>query len=102
MIIVYSSFFITDELKKAQQHLSLLKDQYVKLQLKHADLQRSYENLKAIQGGYDEDNKENNQLEHSLAAGLLKLTKTLYGKYILRYLEIYKNNELLGLFKKSL
>ena len=84
MYIILIINYYLDELKKANQHLALLREQYVKLQLEHAELQRAYASLKAMQGDDEDKSNINDHVDQSLASGLLKLTKIVYGKQLFR------------------
>jgi len=57
----------------------------VKLQQEHAELQREYASLKATSNGEEDKFATNEQVDQSLAAGLLKLTKSVYGRQIFRF-----------------
>uniref|UniRef100_H2YXH3 Ankyrin repeat and FYVE domain-containing protein 1 n=1 Tax=Ciona savignyi TaxID=51511 RepID=H2YXH3_CIOSA len=78
------NFFFSDELSKTRQHLSLLREQYVKLQLEHAELQRSHSALKALQS----NEVKATPPDHSLASGLLHITTKLFGNDLYSDIEI--------------
>jgi len=76
----------TEELEKARKHLNLLREQYVKLQEQYAELQRTHSALKASSNVtlLPEPSLESVSEDHSLASGLLKLTKRLHGSSLFR------------------
>lgn len=69
------------ELQKAQNHLSLLRQEYVKLQNKHVELEQKY-NLLVVQSGGGEFEKG------SFVARLLNSVADLYDKELYRYYNI--------------
>ena len=62
-----------DEVDKLKRHLSLLRDEYVKLQTKHSDLERKYSIQVASKGGSDLD-------ENSFIMRLLKTVSSLFDR----------------------
>jgi hypothetical protein len=66
------------ELQKAQNHLSLLRQEYVKLQNKYVELEQKY-NLLVVQTGRGEFEKD------SFVARLLNSVAELYDKELYRY-----------------
>lgn len=61
-----------DEVDKSKKHLSLLRDEYVKLQSKYADIERKYNVIVASKGGEVEEN--------SFISKLLKTVSNLFDK----------------------
>nr|XP_026695269.1 uncharacterized protein LOC113475374 [Ciona intestinalis] len=80
-----------EELLKTRQHLSLLREQYVKLQVEHAELQRSHFTLKALQGGSGTNDKLIDSTDHSLASGLIQSTTKLFGRNLFSPGDSYKS-----------
>ena len=64
------------EVTKLQQHLDLLRDQYVKLQQKHAELEQKYTSAVATSGNAGTDH---------FVSRLLKLVAELFDKPLYRY-----------------
>ena len=74
----YKFFCLLVELHKAQNHLSLLRQEYVKLQNKYVELEQKY-NLLVVQTGGGEFEKD------SFVARLLNSVAELYDKELYRY-----------------
>ena len=72
------AIFFPVELQKAQNHLSLLRQEYVKLQNKYVELEQKY-NLLVVQSGGGEFEKG------SFVARLLNSVAELYDKELYRY-----------------
>uniref|UniRef100_A0A915JK32 Uncharacterized protein n=1 Tax=Romanomermis culicivorax TaxID=13658 RepID=A0A915JK32_ROMCU len=74
-----------DECKKLEKHLSLLRDEYSKLQTKLVEYERKYENLAATLGS-DSDNLEqaDHLVENSFVNRLLKKVADLFEKDLYR------------------
>ncbi len=66
----------TDETAKLQQHLDLLREQYVKLQGRHSDLEQKYTRILATSGTVGPDH---------FVSRLLKTVADLYDKSLYRY-----------------
>ena len=66
----------TGEVAKLQQHLDLLRDQYVKLQQKHAELEQKYTRAIAASGNAGSDH---------FVSRLLKVVSDLFDKPLYRY-----------------
>ncbi len=64
------------EAAKLQQHLDLLRQQYVKLQQRHAELEQKYTRAVATSGSVGEDH---------FISRLLRLVSDLYDKPLYRY-----------------
>lgn len=78
-----------DEVGKLKKHLSLLRDEYVKLQTKSSEIERKYNLLVASTGGVVEDN--------SFVSKLLKTVAGLYDKELYSDLTIkLKNSSIKG------
>lgn len=71
-----SLIFNTDEAVKLQQHLDLLREQYVKLQQRHADLEQKYARVLATSGNVSPDH---------FVSRLLKVVSELYDKALYRW-----------------
>lgn len=69
----------SDEVAKLQQHLDLLRDQYVKLQQKHAELEQKYTRAIAVTGNAGTDH---------FVSRLLKLVSDLFDKPLYRYADV--------------
>ena len=63
------------EVTRLQQHLDLLRDQYVKLQQKHSDLEQKYARALAASGSVGPEN---------FVSKLVKLVSELYNKPLFR------------------
>ena len=72
---------------KLQQHLDLLKEQYVKLQQKHADLEQKYTTAIATSGNVGADH---------FVSKLLRLVGDLYDKQLYRYVILYTGSDHMG------
>ena len=68
----------TGEVAKLQQHLDLLRDQYVKLQQKHAELEQKYTRAIAASGNAGSDH---------FVSRLLKVVSDLFDKPLYRYVQ---------------
>jgi hypothetical protein len=77
--ILHSDKFLSDEASKLQNHLSLLREEYVKLQNRYADLERRYQVAIASSSGGD------NNTEGTFVTRLLKIIADLYDKEQYRY-----------------
>ncbi len=69
-------FILADEAAKLQQHLDLLRAQYVKLQQRHAELEQKYSRVLATSGSVGPDH---------FVSRLLKVVSDLYDKSLYRY-----------------
>ena len=65
-----------DELARLQQHLNLLREQYVKLQQRHSDLEQKYTRAIATSGDASADH---------FVSRLLKMVADLYDKSLYRF-----------------
>ena len=73
----YTLFFShAGEVAKLQQHLDLLREQYVKLQQKHAELEQKYTRAIAVSGNVGTDH---------FVSQLLKLVSDLFDKPTYRF-----------------
>ena len=70
-----SSINVSGEVAKLQQHLDLLREQYVKLQQKHAELEQKYTRAIAMSGNAGTDH---------FVSRLLKLVSDLFDKPVYR------------------
>ena len=71
-----SSLSSVDELTRVQQHLNLLREQYVKLQQRHSDLEQKYTRAIATSGDATADH---------FVSRLLKMVADLYDKSLYRF-----------------
>lgn len=70
------TFFLADEVAKLQQHLQLLKEQYVRLQQRHSDLEQKYTQAVASSGSVG---------PHHFVTKLVGMVTGLYDKQLYRY-----------------
>ena len=72
----FDCFYFIAEVVKLQKHLALLREEYVKLQNKHTELERKYNLLSSIAGSHRLDS----QNENNFICRLLKTISDLFDK----------------------
>ena len=68
------------ETAKLQQHLNLLREQYVKLQQRHSDLEQKYTRAIATSGNASADH---------FVSRLVRMVADLYDKSLYRFVELF-------------
>ena len=87
--MISSVCFIPSEAAKLQSHLKLLRQEYVKLQKNHAELEKKYQVVAAANG-------EN--MEENFVSRLLKIIADLFDKDLYRFVLMLFIDKLLELF----